>query len=141
MTTYTGNCFCGAVEFDVTGEQIAAGYCHCRDCAHWGASPVSAYAIFPAGSVAVTKGADNIATYNKTPHVNRKHCTKCGGHVFNELPEAGLEEVFPDTAPDLPFEPQIHIHYGSKTLTIRDGLPKFRDMPAELGGSGEMVPE
>ena len=74
MTTYTGNCFCGAVEFDVTGEQIAAGYCHCRDCAHWGASPVSAYAIFPAGSVAVTKGADNIATYNKTPHLNRKHC-------------------------------------------------------------------
>jgi len=30
--------------------------------------------------------------------------------VFNELPEVGLEEVFPDTAPDLPFEPQIHIH-------------------------------
>jgi len=55
----------------VTGEQIAAGYCHCRDCAHWGASPVSAYAIFPAGSVAVTTGADNIATYKTSRPITR----------------------------------------------------------------------
>jgi hypothetical protein len=26
-------------------------------------------------------------------------------------------------------------------LPIKDGLPKFKDFPAELGGSGEMMDE
>lgn len=30
MTTYSGSCACGAVEFDVTGEAVAEAYCHCR---------------------------------------------------------------------------------------------------------------
>jgi len=26
-------------------------------------------------------------------------------------------------------------------LSMRDGLPKFKDFPAEFGGSGETIPE
>jgi hypothetical protein len=26
-------------------------------------------------------------------------------------------------------------------LPMRDGLPKFKDFPAEFGGSGETIPE
>ena len=31
-TTHVGNCFCGAVELQVTGEPAAIGYCHCTSC-------------------------------------------------------------------------------------------------------------
>ena len=31
--------------------------------------------------------------------------------------------------------------YGEKVLTVRDGLPKFKDFPKEFGGSGEMLAE
>jgi len=27
--TYKGKLFCGAVALDVTGEPVAAGFCHC----------------------------------------------------------------------------------------------------------------
>ena len=30
---------------------------------------------------------------------------------------------------------------ASAAQSIRDGLPKLKDFPAELGGSGEMVAE
>jgi len=32
--TYQGSCFCGAVQFTVTGEPAAMGYCHCSSCRH-----------------------------------------------------------------------------------------------------------
>ena len=37
--TIQGGCFCGAVQLEVSGEPVAMGYCHCRDCAHWSAGP------------------------------------------------------------------------------------------------------
>jgi hypothetical protein len=141
MTTYSGSCACGAVEFDVTGEAVAEAYCHCRICASWSGAPVSPMVVVPAGSIRVTRGAENLGTFNKTPSANRKFCTKCGGHVLCEMPGDGLEEFYPDTVPDYPFEPSAHIFYGSRSLAMPDGLPKFKDMPAEFGGSGETVPE
>jgi hypothetical protein len=41
--THTGNCFCGEVELEVTGEPKVMGYCHCSSCRS--AGPVS-----PSGS-------------------------------------------------------------------------------------------
>ena len=40
---------------------------------------------------------------------------------------------------DFPYQPTCHFHYASKTLSIKDGLPKFADVPAEFGGSGQML--
>ena len=36
---YSGACFCGAVEVEVSGQPEAMGYCHCRSCRSWSASP------------------------------------------------------------------------------------------------------
>ncbi len=41
---YGGSCFCGAVEFTVSGEPAFAGYCHCASCRGWSAAPVNANA-------------------------------------------------------------------------------------------------
>jgi hypothetical protein len=37
--------------------------------------------------------------------------------------------------------PPIGVRYGEKTVSVKDGLPKFKHMPADLGGSGDMLPE
>jgi len=41
----------------------------------------------------------------------------------------------------LPFRPGLHINYAETVLPMRDGLPKFKDVPAEFGGSGEQIAE
>jgi hypothetical protein len=71
----------------------------------------------------------------------RRVCKTCGGHVMTDHPQIGLIDVYAATIPDLAFEPQVHIHYGEKVLSIPDGLPKFKDVPAEFGGSGDKLPE
>jgi len=139
--TYSGSCFCGAVQLTVTGAPAAMGYCHCRSCRHWSAGPVNAFALWKPDAVKITKGADDIGTYAKTPGSQRKWCKKCGGHVFTDHPTMGLYDVYAAVTPDHPFKPALHVHYGEKVLSVKDGLPKMKDLPKEFGGSGQSLPE
>lgn len=139
--TYEGSCFCGAVQFRVSGAPVAMGYCHCASCRHWSAGPVNAFSLWDPAAVVITQGAANIGTYNKTPQSRRQWCKTCGGHLFTDHPEMGLIDVYAAVIPDLPHQPSLHVHYGETVLRIRDGLPKWQDVPAEMGGSGISLPE
>ncbi len=138
---YRGRCFCGAVELRVTGDPVAMGYCHCESCRSWSASPVNAFTLWQPGAVQVTKGAQQVATFNKTPNSCRKWCTSCGGHLFTEHPGMGLVDVYAATIADFPFRPGIHVNYQETRLPMHDGLPKMKDVPHEMGGSGITLPE
>jgi hypothetical protein len=35
----------------------------------------------------------------------------------------------------------VHVNYQETVLHIKDGLPKLKDLPKEMGGSGASVPE
>jgi hypothetical protein len=61
--------------------------------------------------------------------------------LFTDHPGFGLVDIYAAMLPNLKFEPSVHVHYGESVLPIKDGLPKFKDMPAEMGGSGEALPE
>ena len=94
MGSYKGECFCGAVEIEVTGEPNAMGYCHCRSCRSWSGGPVNAFSLWPPDAVKVTKGAQNVATYAKTELSQRKFCRLCGGHLMAAHPPLGMTDVF-----------------------------------------------
>jgi hypothetical protein len=140
-TTHTGTCFCGAVEITVTGEPVGMGYCHCSSCRSWSAGPVNAFTLWPPAAVKVTKGADKVGTYHKTENSYRKWCTVCGGHIMTDHPPFGLIDVYAATVPSVAFKPGVHVNYQETVLPMKDGLPKQRDFPKELGGSGELIAE
>jgi hypothetical protein len=141
MSQHQGKCFCGAVEFSVTGAPVAMGFCHCESCRHWSAGPVNAFTLWPPEALKITKGAKDIATYNKTANSFRKWCKSCGGHLFTDHPSMNLVDVYAAMLPTLDFKPSLHVSYGEKVLSIRDGLPKQKDFPKEMGGSGVLLAE
>jgi hypothetical protein len=138
---YTGKCFCGAVEIRVTGEPAAMGYCHCASCRSWSAGPVNAFTLWQPSSVEIVKGKENVGTYNKTPGSARQWCKTCGGHLLTDHPGFKLVDVYAATIPEFPFKAGLHVHYQETVLHVHDGLPKMKDMPAEMGGSGVTLPE
>ena len=138
---YTGGCFCGAVQLTVKGEPEAMGYCHCRSCRHWSAGPVNAFTLWKPDAVTISKGVENIETYNKTPASYRKWCKVCGGHIFTDHPAGGLIDVYAAIIPDMEFKPALHVNYQETILPMKDGLPKMKDMPKEIGVSGDLLPE
>ena len=141
MTTYKGECFCGSVKLEVTGEPEGMGYCHCQSCRSWSGGPVNAFSLWKPEAVRVTAGEENLASFSKTEFSDRQYCTKCGGHLFAKHAPLGLYDVFAATIPTLDFQPGVHVNYAETVLPMKDGLPKFKDFPAEFGGSGEMVAE
>ena len=139
--TYKSGCACGAVQLEITGEPAVQAYCHCESCRSWFAAPVNAAALWPVQNVKVVKGADNLGLYKRTEASHRQFCRTCGAAVMVGHPGLGLTDVPSGSVVGLKYQPTVHVNYGEKVMTVRDGLPKFKDFPKEFGGSGEMLPE
>ena len=116
MAIHRGECFCGAVKIEVTGEPAAMGYCHCSSCRSWSAGPVNGFTLWNPDAVKVTAGAE---------------------HIMTNHPPLGLIDVYAATIPSLKFAPGVHVNYQETVLPMRDGLPKFKDFPKDFGGSQE----
>lgn len=138
---HRGSCFCGAVEITVSGKPAAMGYCHCESCRKWSAGPVNAFTLWPPQAVKVTRGADQVGSFKKTERSVRKWCKQCGGHLLTEHPGWDLIDVYAATIPTVQFEPMLHVNYEDTVLHLHDGLPKQKDFPADMGGSGTTLPE
>lgn len=145
---YNGSCFCGDVQFEVYGEPEAMAYCHCESCRQWSAGPVNAFTLWKPENFYIIQGADKIAGFDKNPGTNnidvlshRRWCKTCGGHVMTEHPEMGVIDVPSVIIHDFEFKPDFHVHYKESKHQMYDGLPKFKNLPAEAGGSGELILE
>jgi hypothetical protein len=77
----------------------------------------------------------------KTEASLRQYCKRCGGHLMTDHPLLGLVDVYAATIPTLRFTPALHVNYSETVLPMKDGLPKLKDFPSEMGGSGDVVPE
>jgi hypothetical protein len=117
------------------------GYCHCESCRSWAAAPVNAFTLWKPESVKITRGGEHIQSFNKTPKSHRRWCKICGGHIYTDHPLWGVIDVYAASIPDLPYKPGLHVNYQETKLRIKDGLPKMKDMPKEMGGSGVVLPE
>jgi hypothetical protein len=138
--THTGSCYCGAVEIEATGDPIDMGYCHCEACRRYSTAPVSIFTLWKPEAVKITKGESNLGKFHSSEMSDRRYCTKCGGHVMIDHPSLGLADIRVVLG-GVTFKPTVHLNYSETVLRIKDGLPKLRDFPAAIGGSGETMPE
>jgi hypothetical protein len=58
-----------------------------------------------------------------------------------EHPTISLIDIPAGVLPTLKFKPSVHLNYEDTVLPMKDGLPKLRDFPAEIGGSGQTMTE
>lgn len=81
-------------------------------------------------------------------HVLRQLCLRGGplcrerrADRHTEHPHAGFIDVYAAIIPDFPFKPGLHVHYQETVMYSKDRLPKLKDIPKEVGGPGEALPE
>ena len=60
---------------------------------------------------------------------------------MTEHPGMNLIDIVAVFLKGFSFKPSIHINYESKMVSVKDGLPKFKDMPEDFGGSGTLLPD
>lgn len=149
--TYVGRCACGAVEVSTHGAPVWSCYCHCSVCRRFHSTPCVLVVAFlvDKGSITLTKGAERVSRFRSpSGRVERCFCTTCGTRVYNilgDIPGVGtVWTTFPslfgfETTSAMPpgWAPTMHVYYENRVGDVCEGgLPRWRDMPAELGGSG-----
>jgi hypothetical protein len=124
-----GGCHCGAVRYEISGDLIDAGYCHCDICRQTSGAPVLAWATFPFDSFGYTEG--NPIVYRSSEWGQREFCGACGTQIcYRETDDPDTVDVNIGSLddPEL-FEPEYHI-YTSQQLEwfeLDDDLPRFED--------------
>ncbi len=129
--TYTGGCMCGAVRYEVSGEPVWVGHCHCESCRRYTGAPVVTFVGFKKDQVAFTKGERQI--YNSSPGVGRAFCGQCGTPLTwegkSEVPERGMILEFHISTLDDPyaFVPTNHVFYKEiiSWFDVADYLPRY----------------
>ena len=117
------------------------GYCHCEACRAYFGAPINAFTLWKPENVTVTKGVDSLGHFMSSPMSDRRFCTECGGIVKTDHDTLGLVDVPAGIIPTMPFKAGVHLNYEETVLPMKDGLPKLKDFPAEIGGSGEAMAE
>jgi hypothetical protein len=138
---YTGKCFCAAIRFELRGEALVAGYCHCGDCRDWGGSPLVAFILVPYEAFRIVEGEEHLVLHGRVPQTPRGWCGCCGGHLgaFRRGAEPPHVGISPHLFSRFPFEPAMHVFCDEAVLEVHDDLPHYRQLPEALGGTGELI--
>lgn len=129
MSTYTGSCLCGGVQYRVEGELAAIQLCHCSQCRKAQGSAFASNIPVAKSAFSLIAGADLLKAYEATPGKQRVFCGRCGSPVYSAR----------DTKPDvlrlraglinepLPAGAAFHFHTASKAgwFPIDDDLPQY----------------
>ena len=84
MTTYTGKCLCGAVQFTASNVETHHHACHCGMCRRWAGGPLFA----TAAEGVEFSGTENLARFKSSDWAERGFCRNCGSNLFYYLAPA-----------------------------------------------------
>ena len=131
----TGQCYCGAVKFELTGEPMMNVLCHCKTCSmSLGMCPVHLY-IMKNEQWKITQGEDKIKKFSGNGALRVYKCWECGSQFCQgpeNLPFRAFYPRFMDGYVDgksnkLPENlcPKMHINYENRMWDYNDDVPKF----------------
>ncbi|KAA8497221.1 hypothetical protein FVE85_0950 [Porphyridium purpureum] len=136
---WTGQCYCGKVQWKVSGPLLFTAYCHCTACRGFGGAPYYEFAAFNLDDYCVVQGTDQIlkvATIPGSPYL-RGRCANCGCSIAcTKDSEPKWLSIPLGTVKEYAGVPgrQMHFNYAFKLPWVdfeNDGLPKFPGMPGQ----------
>lgn len=131
--TRSGQCYCGAIRFELSGEPDRVSLCHCQDCRMASGAPVTAWAAYQEAALAVTQGTPRIV--NRSGAVLRYFCGDCGTGLFYRNAEVlpGLVDVqsaLLDDAATLAPREQVQTAERLPWMATAHALPAHERYPA-----------
>ena len=126
-----GGCQCGALRYRVTGEPVAVGVCHCRECQRQSGSAFGMSFIVHRAAFALVSGRPKTFTRNSDSGrpVVCAFCQDCGTRIYHEAQWLSTDviNIKPGTLDDTSLLRPIA---ESWTVRRQNWLPPFPDLRA-----------
>lgn len=124
----TGHCYCGAIEYEVTGELVNRTVCHCSMCRGTTGAPCVAWFSVPRAAFRLLRGAP--VQFRSSDHATRTFCGACGTQL-TFADDATPEEIDVTTCSlneAARIAPADHTWMDSALPWMRPGdrLPRYR---------------
>lgn len=134
-----GGCLCGAVRYEITGDPVMTGHCHCLDCQKASGAAHGTFGAWPEPAVKITGKLKTFKTKADSGKMSsRSFCPECGSWLVGH-PESvpGIMAVTLATL-DNPeaVKPQMRF-YDKRRIswdTVDPKLQAFPAMPPMPGG-------
>ena len=84
----TGQCLCGAIQYEIASAPGMMGVCHCKNCQRQAGSAFSTLAAVPKGELTFTAGEPALYRDSDTEsgnEVERYFCGTCGSPIYSAL--------------------------------------------------------
>ena len=119
MEKHTGKCLCGEVTYEVSGEPVSQGNCHCIDCKKNTGAGFATILFFKEEQVVQLSGKTSSFQYNADSGNSKikYFCQRCGSFVFGtNSGREGIKTIYVGTLDDASFvTPQFNV-YTSRAL-------------------------
>jgi hypothetical protein len=126
-----GACLCGAVRYEIRGQLLDAGNCHCLMCQKGHGAAHATNANVDPEEFRWTCGKELLSSYESSPNSSRLFCSVCGSKL-GATEDGRIDSVTLGTVEGDPgIRPRSHIFVGSKAPwhQITDALPRFETWP------------
>ena len=125
-----GSCFCGGVQFEVSGPFLSASFCHCATCKKISGGVGTANGRARTEDIQVLEGRELIETFQPHEGSAKSFCRACGSNLFGGgWPEAEQVSVRLSAIDEgLEQRPESHIFVRSAAAWERlpnDDLPRY----------------
>lgn len=80
---YTGQCLCGEVKFQISGDISSIIHCHCSLCRKSTGSAYATNGFVDLADFTILGGKQKLSTYVFKPGRNRHFCSCCGSPVYS----------------------------------------------------------
>lgn len=130
----SGQCYCGAVKYEISGDPVIKVQCHCRECQYLAGGGPNFTMGFTAGDFKYTKGtAKQFSRPDLDDPVTREFCPDCGTQMVTLapfLPDVVLIKIGTLDEPGV-FSPDMAIFTCDKQSFhhVPDGMPAYEQMP------------
>jgi hypothetical protein len=129
MSTYTGSCLCGGVQYKIQGPLAPAQICHCSQCRKAQGTVFATNTPVSTQAFEMTCGQELLASYESSPGKKRVFCSRCGSPVYSHLDSLpGVLRIRLGLINEpVDIKPMAHFYTGSKAnwWPISDDLPQF----------------
>jgi len=130
----TGECFCGAIAYSVSGELSDARSCHCSRCRKAFSAQASAYALVNPSDFEWQTGEELLTVYESESGAGLAFCSQCGSTLCGMADGKVHGVTLGCINENPPITIARHIHVGSKASweKLPEGVVVFENGVGDL---------
>ena len=125
----SGTCHCRSVEIEINEDCLSVRRCYCETCRKLSGADYSSVARVDRSNFRISKGLENLLSYESRPGKNRYYCKHCFSPIYvitnNEPSFLRVRVCLLDNSPEVKVTGHMWVSEKPEWCKLSDNLPVY----------------